>query len=330
MSKSRLKKYIPLFNQQKVMVIGDLVADVYIEGKISRISREAPVLILHEQEQRIVPGGAANAINNVWALGGQVSMVGVVGLDPEGDKLKKLFAERGVRIEGVFVDSSRPTTTKTRIMAGGQARVKQQVVRVDRESQQKLAEEFELAIVKYIRDHWTNVDGVILSDYGYGVVTPLVIQTVVELQALEKKKIAVDSRYSLLSYQGVTIATPNEAEAGEVYGMDIRDKATLELIGQRLLDDMQVEAVLITRGGEGMALFEQHKPITYIPVTNKHEVFDVTGAGDTVVACLVLALSAGASLADAARLANYAAGIVVRKQGTATVTAEELQEVLGV
>jgi D-glycero-beta-D-manno-heptose-7-phosphate kinase len=329
MDKSQLKQYIPQFNKQKIMVIGDLIADVYLEGKISRISREAPVLILREREQHTVPGGAANAVHNVQSLGGQVCMVGIIGQDADGKKLRDILSQCGIGVTGVYFDETRPTTTKTRIMAGGQATVKQQVVRIDRESDEKLAEQYENKIIQYIRDHWNSIDGVILSDYGYGVITPKVIQAVVEQQSKAKKKVSVDSRYSLLSYQGVTIATPNEAEAGEVYGMEIVNKETLEYVGSKLLKDMNADAILITRGGEGMTLFEKEDKITYIPVTNKHEVFDVTGAGDTVVACLTLALSAGASSVEAAALSNYAAGIVVRKQGTATVSQQELANVLG-
>lgn len=328
MDKSQLKQYIPLFSKQKIMVIGDLIADVYIEGRISRISREAPVLILREKEQRLIPGGAANAVNNVCSLGGQVCMVGIIGLDAEGDKLKKVLIQRGIGVDGIIA-TDRSTTCKTRIMAGGQATVKQQVVRVDRENELPPDEHCEALILQYIRDHWSTVDGVVLSDYGYGVITPKVIQTVVELQALQKKKVVVDSRYALLSYQGITIATPNQAEAGEVYNTEIDSIETLEKIGRQLVQDMSAEAVLITRGGEGMTLFEQNGTITYIPVTNKHEVFDVTGAGDTVVAGLTLALAAGAPFAEAASLSNYASGIVVRKQGTATVSTKELWEALG-
>lgn len=329
MDKSQLKRYIPLFSQQKIMVIGDLIADVYIEGKISRISREAPVLILREKEQRLVPGGAGNAVNNVCTLDGQVRMVGIVGQDAEGGKLKDVLNSCGIATEGVLADANRPTTCKMRIMAGGQARVKQQVVRVDRESKVPLCGQYETMIIQYIREHWCDVDGVILSDYGYGVITPKVIAAVVELQARQKKQVVVDSRYALLSYQGITIATPNQAEAGEIYQTEIDSIETLERIGRQLCRDMNADAILITRGGEGMTLFEQDGKITYIPVTNKHEVYDVTGAGDTVVACLTLALAAGASFAEAAALSNYAAGIVVRKQGTATVNTRELTETLG-
>lgn len=329
MDKCQLRQYIPLFREQKIMVIGDLIADVYIEGKISRISREAPVLILREKEQRLIPGGAGNAVNNVCTLGGQVCMVGVVGRDAEGEKLKNVLRDCGVATDGVFTAEDRPTTSKTRIMAGGQARVKQQVVRVDRENLTPLPEALEQMIIRYIRDNWPVVEGVVLSDYGYGVITPRVIEAVVELQAQQKKKVVVDSRYGLLSYQGITLATPNQAEAGEVYHTEIDSIETLERIGRQLRQDMNAEAVLITRGGEGMTLFEQDGKITYIPVTNKYEVFDVTGAGDTVVASLILALAAGAPFAAAAALSNYAAGIVVRKQGTATVSNRELDKVLG-
>ncbi len=329
MEKSQLKRYLPLFSKQKIMVIGDLIADVYIEGKISRISREAPVLILREKEQRLIPGGAGNAVNNVCTLGGQVCMVGIIGQDAEGERLKNVLKECGITVDGVFPAGGRPTTCKTRIMAGGQARVKQQVVRVDRENLTPLPEELEQRIIRQIRQYWPAVDGVVLSDYGYGVITPRVIETVVELQSQLKKKVVVDSRYALLSYQGITIATPNQSEAGEVYHTEIDSLETLEKIGRRLRQDMNAEAILITRGGEGMTLFEQNDKVTYIPVTNKHEVFDVTGAGDTVVASLTLALAAGAPFAQAAAISNYAAGLVVRKQGTATVNTRELEEVLG-
>jgi len=326
--KSLLKSLAKL-NRKNIMIIGDMVADVYLDGKISRISREAPVLILEYMGEKVVPGGAANAVNNLASLGGAVYAVGFVGDDNIGNKLIDELATKGVNTDGLIVDKDRPTITKTRIMAGGQATVRQQVVRIDRESKDPLAPATEKALLDYITANINQMKAVVISDYGSGTVTPSIIATV--LPTCKKLNIPciVDSRYNILAYKGCTVVKQNEAEAAAVLGYDLTDMAALNRAGWELLSRLEATAVLITRGPDGMSLYEATGEITHIPVTNKSEVYDVTGAGDTVVAAMSLALAAGVSFVDAARLANFAAGVVVRKPGTATTTLEEIKQAIG-
>lgn len=303
-----------------------MVADVYLEGKISRISREAPVLILEHTTEKVVPGGASNAVHNTATLGGSVYAVGVVGADFAGQELAQILQSKTVNTAGIIIDTSRPTITKTRVMAGGQATVRQQVVRIDKESKQALDAEIEQAVQDYIAQHIAEMDGVVMSDYGSNTITPSIITTVIN--ACQKKDIPciVDSRYNIMAYHGVTIVKQNESEAAKAVGYDIVDQETLQSAGHTILAALDAQAVLITLGPDGMGLFEKTGKFTQIPVTNKSEVYDVTGAGDTVVSTMILALAAGASYEHAARLSNFAAGIVVKKPGTATTTPIELRE----
>jgi rfaE bifunctional protein kinase chain/domain len=310
------------------MVIGDMVADVYLEGKISRISREAPVLILEHAAENVVPGGASNAVHNTATLGGHVYAVGVVGDDFAGQELARILQSKSVHTAGLIVDNSRPTITKTRVMAGGQATVRQQVVRIDKEKKQALDAAVEQAVQDHIASHIPEMRGVVISDYGSNTVTPRMISCV--LTACRKIGIPciVDSRYNIMAYAGVTVVKQNESEASAAVGYDIVDQATLIRAGRTILERLDAQAVLITRGPDGLTLFEKSDKVTHIPVTNKSEVYDVTGAGDTVVAAMILALTAGACYQDAARLANFAAGIVVKKPGTATTTPQELYQAI--
>lgn len=314
---------------QKIMVIGDMVADVYLEGKISRISREAPVLILEHQAENVVPGGAANAVNNAAALGGQVYAVGVVGSDFAGEQLAATLTRSGVNTSGFITDNSRPTITKTRVMAGGQATVRQQVVRIDREKKEPLSLEVEQHVLNYILDMIGSMHAVVMSDYGSHTVTPTIIKEVIGFCRRKDIPCIVDSRYNVMAYQGINVVKQNESEAAAAMGYETLDHNNLTDAGLAMLEKLNANAVLITRGPDGMALFERSGEISNIPVTNKSEVYDVTGAGDTVVAAMTLAISAGASYLDAARIANYAAGVVVRKPGTSTTTREELYQAIG-
>lgn len=313
----------------KVMVIGDMVADVYLEGKISRISREAPVLVLEHGGETVVPGGAANAVHNAATLGGDVFAVGVVGDDAAGAELAAILAGRGVRTAGLVTDNSRPTITKTRVMAGGLATVRQQVVRIDRESKAALSAAVEGKILAYIAAHIGAMDAVVMSDYGSITLAPAVRRTVIAACRERGVPCIADSRYNILDFVGVTVVKQNESEVAAALGCGALAGDALVAAGRELLGRMEAEAVLITRGPDGMSLFEAGGAVTHIPVTNVSEVFDVTGAGDTAVVTVALALAAGASYADAARLANFAAGVVVRKPGTATATAQELREAVG-
>jgi rfaE bifunctional protein kinase chain/domain len=314
---------------KKIMLIGDMIADVYLEGSISRISREAPVLILEHTAENVVPGGAANAVHNTATLGGKVYAVGIVGNDFPGQELSRILGSKGVVTAGLIQDASRPTITKTRVMAGGQATVRQQVVRIDREKKDSLAPEIESLMLDYILELIPQMDAVVLSDYGGATVTPAVLQAVVRACRSHGKPSIVDSRYKIMEYKDVTIVKQNESEAAAAIGLKSLDEKTLHQAGITMLTQLNAEAVLITQGPDGMTLFERSGKVTHIPVNNKSEVYDVTGAGDTVVAAMILAVSAGATYEEAACLANFAAGIVVRKPGTATATPKELQEAVG-
>lgn len=314
---------------RKLMVIGDVVADVYLEGKISRISREAPVLVLEHTGETVVPGGAANVVNNASALGGLVYAVGVIGDDLPGSTLRQILQQKGVNTEGFMTESPRPTVTKTRVMAGGQATVRQQVVRIDREERLPLTVTLEQQIVEYINSHIADMDGVVLSDYGSHTVSPAIRTAVITACHKYAIPCMVDSRYSILDYIGITFIKQNEAEAEAAYGVPLVDDVDFQRAGAELLMRLQAEAVLITRGSEGMTYVDRSGEAVHIPVTNISEVYDVSGAGDTVVATMMLAIAAGASRLEAARLANYAAGVVVRKLGTATASPEELRLAIG-
>lgn len=324
-----LFKIIKGFQQQKIMVVGDMVADVYLEGRIARISREAPVLILEHESETVLPGGAANVVHNVTTLGGQVHAVGVVGNDAAGHELIRVLAGKSVNTGGIIVDDLRATITKTRVMAGGQATVRQQVVRVDRESKTALDLAAEARLLAYAENILAKMALVVISDYGGHTVTNNIIEYLIQRCRQLSIPCMVDSRYNVMAYKGVTIVKQNESEAAAAIGLKNLDDDGIITAGQTILTQLEADAVLLSRGPDGMTLFERSGRYTHIPVSNKSEVYDVTGAGDTVVAAAVLALAAGASYLAAARLANFAAGVVVRKPGTATATPEELVTAIG-
>ena len=329
--KDRLMALVDGFSSRHVLVIGDLVADEFIYGEVSRVSREAPVLILKYDATEMVAGGAGNAANNVAALSGSAVLAGIVGADAEGKRLLASFP-RGVDRRAIVRTRGQRTPVKTRILAGGVHSAKQQIVRIDREAA-PLSEAVSRAFARTLGPAIDACDAVVLSDYGSGLVTPA-LADVVRRAALGRSRrrpvpVLVDSRYGLLGYRGLTTCTPNESEVEQVLGIRINDDAAvLEQAGRRLLRRTRMEAVLITRGSRGMALFQPRQATVHIPIYGPDEVTDVTGAGDTVIATFALALSAGASFYEAARLANYAGGLVVMKRGTATVSARELLDAI--
>lgn len=327
---SGLNNLIDKLQQRKIMVIGDLIADVYLEGRISRISREAPVLILEHAGETVVPGGAANAVYNAAALGGSVYAVGLVGDDSPGQQLKALFTNKNINIDGIISVNDRPTISKTRVMAGGQATVRQQIVRIDNESKAPISDETEKAMLDYFYKTIQHMQAVVLSDYGSGTITSVISDTVIDLCNKYGIPCMVDSRYNVMRYKNITLVKQNETEAANAVGLQELNHQALLKAGTTILENLNAEVVLITQGPDGMTLFEKNKQPIHIPVTNKSEIYDVTGAGDTVVVTMMLAIAAGASYEDAARIANYAAGIVVRKPGTATIAAKELKEAVGV
>jgi rfaE bifunctional protein kinase chain/domain len=319
-----LSDLIPRFAGKRLLVVGDMVADEYIVGVPARISREAPVLVLEQRDYYTVPGGATNPGANARALGAEVYLAGLVGNDPPGERLRAKVGELGMRCEGLISEPRRPTSTKTRIIAGSSQLVHQQIVRVDVVESAPLGNGCEAAMIAYIQRSMPYMDAVILSDYANGVISPAIIATCLALARELGTLLTVDSHGDLFRFQGVTAVTPNQPEAEATLGMTISDQASLELAGQRLLEGTQARGVLITRGSEGMSLFERGQPPLHLPASNRTDVYDPTGAGDTVAATFTLALTAGARMAEAAVLANIAAGLVVRQVGCATNTPDEL------
>ena len=320
----RLLSIVRGFAGKRVLVVGDMVADEYIVGVPARISREAPVLILEHQEQFTVPGGATNPGVNARSLGADVFLAGVVGDDISGLRLSEKLREHGIHMDGLFSEPGRPTSTKTRILAGGTQVVQQQIVRVDRIDHSELGDGCARDIITYVRTLIPLVDALILSDYESGVISPAIIEASLPLAIEHGKIVTVDSHGDLARFQGATALTPNQPEAEATLGMRIVDRASLERAGARLLDETNARGVLITRGSEGMSLFERAQPPVHMPASNLTRVFDPTGAGDTVAATFTLALVAGACMEEAATLANIAAGLVVRRIGCATTTPDEL------
>jgi D-glycero-beta-D-manno-heptose-7-phosphate kinase len=325
----RLRKIIEAFPKMTITVLGDLVADEFVYGEISRVSREAPVLILKHRERIIVPGGGANAVNNLADLGVNVLPVGAIGDDEPGRLLLKVFRHKRIPVTGVLKDKSYTTVTKTRILAGMTHNARQQVVRVDREPEhipnRHLTRELFLAAREYLRAS----DALLISDYGYGSATPVLVNALSERGRRRPVPIILDSRYRLLEYSGATAATPNEAEVESALGMRIgQDWEKVVAAGKQVMERMKLQSLLITRGRDGMVAFDQKRAPLDIPIFGSDQVADVTGAGDTVIAAFSAALAAGANTEEAAQLANYAGGIVVMKRGTATVTAKELLQSL--
>jgi rfaE bifunctional protein kinase chain/domain len=328
--KARLLSLVDNFGGRRVLVVGDLIADEFIYGEVHRVSREAPVLILKYDATEIVAGGAGNAANNVAALGGSATLAGLVGADEQGRRLLAGLPREVDRRQVVRARGYR-TPIKTRILAGGIHSAKQQIVRIDREAGWPLEEAVSRTFARKISAALADCDAVLLSDYGSGLVTPALASEIARATAKRGRRrpipILVDSRYRLLDYHGLTTCTPNEAEVDQALGIRIDDDpVVLEQAGRTLLRRTGMRAVLITRGSRGMALFQPKQPTIHVPIFGPDEVTDVTGAGDTVIATMSLALAAGASFYEATRLANYAGGLVVMKRGTATVSARELSD----
>jgi D-glycero-beta-D-manno-heptose-7-phosphate kinase len=326
----RLRPLTDRFPGRTILVVGDLICDEYLIGKPARISREAPVIILKFTERDARLGGAANAAHNVHALGARAIPVGVVGRDRAGDEILGLFDAAGIATDGIVTETGRRTPVKTRIMAGGYQATRQQVVRLDREPESELGTMTEDALLARVATLAPRVDGILISDYGYGTMTPRLLERVVDVARRESAILTADSRYDLPRFVGVTAATPNEAELGELTGEPVEDERTVDKAGRLLLESLDAQLLLVTRGSRGLALLERDGASTFIPIFGTDEIADVTGAGDTVIGTFTLALAAGATAVDAASLANVAGGLVVMKRGTATVTREELSQALGV
>ena len=327
--RTRLVDLVGAFRRHRIVVVGDLVADEFIYGRIDRVSREAPVLILQYDDAEVRPGGAGNAARNVAALGAEARLVGLLGRDDLGRRLGRSFP-RGLARTGLVRPPGYRTPVKTRILAGGIHSARQQVVRIDRAGP-PIAPEVREAFAQAAAAAVAECDAVVVSDYGTGLITPRFVAGLRRRLPRRKRRpaapVLLDSRYAVLQYRGLTVAVPNESEVEHVLGWAVgEDAQALERAGRAILERTRMRAVLITRGSRGMALFEPGRPTQHIPVHGPDEVTDVTGAGDTVIATMAAALSVGASCLEAALLANYAGGIVVMKRGTAVVTGAELQQ----
>jgi D-glycero-beta-D-manno-heptose-7-phosphate kinase len=324
LDRERLLCLVRDFAGKRILVVGDLVADEYIIGAPLRVSREAPVLILGQRAHYTVPGGATNPGVNARTLGAEVSICGVIGDDASGARLHQRLADYHIALDGVFSEAGRPTTTKSRIFAGDSQLVRQQIVRVDVIDDSELSDDIKEQMLAYLRATIPTVDALILSDYETGVISPEIIETAIPLAQDAGKVIVVDAHGDLDRFQGVTALTPNQPEAEATIGRRIHDRASLDAAGKELLERTNAQGLLLTRGSEGMSLFERGQAPVHLPVYYHGEVVDPTGAGDTVAATFTLALTAGATQAEAATLANVAAGLVIQRLGNATNTPEEL------
>ncbi|MDP3704082.1 MAG: D-glycero-beta-D-manno-heptose-7-phosphate kinase [Candidatus Omnitrophota bacterium] len=319
MPRESLDGLLSRFRRAKVLVIGDLILDEFVWGKVSRISPEAPVPVVWVERESVMPGGAANVANNIRSLGGKVSVVGLIGEDRWGDVLLGELTSRTIDTSGI-IRVKRPTTVKTRVIAHHP-----QVVRVDREQPDPLPDAALGRLMNAVRSRIADADAIILEDYVKGVITRKLLESVIAEARTHRKLITVDPKEEHLSlYQGVTALTPNRAEAGQMVGRELKNDADVQRAGREIVQRLRCQAALITLGEEGMWLFEPGGRETRIP-TVAQEVFDVAGAGDTVIGTFTLALASGADMARAARIANHAAGIVVGKLGVAVATPKELQ-----
>jgi D-beta-D-heptose 7-phosphate kinase/D-beta-D-heptose 1-phosphate adenosyltransferase len=323
MSRASLVRHLARFARCRVLILGDVMLDEYMWGTVSRISPEAPVPVVAVRSESVKVGGAGNVATNVAALGGQATLIGLVGNDAAAERLSHELELAGVKSDWLIEDRSRPTTIKSRVVAGSQ-----HVVRFDRESDAPVSRAIRARVIAAVRERLPEADVLLISDYAKGLVSPGLVREVLALAARHRRMVAVDPKVQHLPlFKKVTVVAPNHHEAAAATRLPVRSEADLLRVGRVLLRRLNARAVLITRGEQGMSLFEAGKPVVHIP-TVAQEVYDVTGAGDTVMGALSLALAAGADMHEAAVIANFAAGVVVGKRGTATVTRAELERAL--
>lgn len=324
----KIEELADKFHGKKILVVGDMIADGYLHGNIARISREAPVLVLEETSKDVVAGGAANVVANLAEMGGEVYALGIVGDDFYGEELKNILTRHKVHVEGIVTDKTRPTISKIRVIAGGRATVSQQIVRIDREDKNIPSEEIQAELIAQLEKILPNIDGIVLSDYGSKTVTDAVKRLTIDYAAKNKIPSIVDSRYNIGDYENIGFVKQNDSELAAFVKEPITDINSLISAGNALLKKLNADGVLITRGEEGMTLFERGGAVSHVPVSNVSEVFDVSGAGDTCIAAFILGLAANLPPVVSARISNYASGIAVRKLGTSTVSIKELIDVL--
>ncbi|NIQ37812.1 MAG: carbohydrate kinase [Proteobacteria bacterium] len=322
----RFKEIIDRFKETKIAVIGDIVADIYVYGKPFKLSREAPVLVVRHDGQEILPGSAGNTINNLAHLGARVFPISVLGDDEAGKSLLTQFSKMKVEMDGLISAKNLETITKTRIMAGDEHTSKQQVIRIDRETKGTLPKAMEDRMMTYLDRLSNEIDAFIVADYGYDTATQTILD---RIKAISVRKIVVaDSRYRLNLFSGITAITPNESEAEAISRQRIASSQEAIQVGQKLVEELNLKAILITRGNKGMVLVEQSGNTSDLPICGTDEITDVTGAGDTVAAVFAASLATGASFYEAARLSNYAGAVVVMKGGTATASPNELIDLI--
>jgi len=323
---ARLEEIVGRFARRRVAVLGDLVADEFVFADIARVSREAPVLILDHRRTEVVPGGGGNALANLCALGAQAYAVGIVGRDASGKRIVDQLSESGCITSGVLRLADHVTPTKSRVLAGGVHTRRQQIVRIDRGTQtESYPAPVRARLRRSLERALNRAEGLLVADYGYGAATPALARPFISKLTRRGVPVTIDSRSRISSYKGMTACTPNQEELERALDIGtLDDTRSLDNAGRALRQRTSSAAVLVTRGARGMSLYERRKRPTHIPAFGSDEVADVTGAGDTVIAVFTLASIAGASPSEAARLANYAAGLVVRKMGTATIDRDEL------
>lgn len=319
-----LETLINQFKSRRVVVVGDTVADQFLSGAISRVSREAPVFVLRHQQTETVPGGAANAALNVAALGAKCALVSILGADENARRIIEQLRANGFETNFLIQSENWQTTTKTRVFAEQPHVTRQQIVRIDYENENELTREIETETIRTLRLAADDADAVIVSDYNYGAASKTVIAELRNLARKKKIPVFVDSRFRLKDFAGATAATPNEDEVEGICGKRFKNAAELEQAAETLRAELELPALVVTRGKNGMMLIENGKAARHFPAIGAQEALDVTGAGDTVMATFAVACSSGASFAEAAILANHAGGLAVMKRGTATVTAQEL------
>ncbi|MBX9659274.1 MAG: D-glycero-beta-D-manno-heptose-7-phosphate kinase [Nitrospiraceae bacterium] len=323
-SQKALRQYLQRFPQASLLVIGDLILDHYVMGRVSRISPEAPVPVVHVESETLRLGGAANVFNNILALGGKADLCGVIGADESGRLLLKELGKSRSGRGGVIIDHDRPTTRKSRVIAHNQ-----QIVRYDMEGRQELKGTLQKRLLRYVESRIRELSCIVVSDYAKGVVSAALMTELTRMAALRKIPIIVDPKVEHFSYyKGVTVMTPNHLEATQAAGLHGDDDQTINQAGAVIRQRLGCQSVLITRGEKGMSLYEGEGTSWHLP-TQARQVYDVTGAGDTVIGTLALALATGANMREAATLANHAAGIVVGMVGTATVSPKQLLEAVG-
>lgn len=322
--KDELLQWIPRLAGHAVLVIGDLFLDEYLYGQATRLSREAPIPVLEYTHRALVPGGAANPANNIAALHSHATVLGVIGADPQAGQLLGELQRCGVASAGAVTDASRPTTTKTRIMAEGSLRFPQQLARLDRIERQDVRGQVEDALLEQLERLLPSADAVLVSDYQTGTATPRLVEATHRAARAANKLCAVDAQGAFRKYAGFDVIKANRQEVEAGLGCTLNDETAVQVCGQQLLAQIDAGAAIITRGPEGLSVLSRTGECVHVPAANRTEVYDVTGAGDTVIAVTALALLAGAPLVTAARLANYAAGLVVRRVGNAVVSPAEL------